>query len=104
MVDEPVLAYVDEPVIAIRIGGQQEEAGIDKIPDRVVDDSLHHFAVEELQPHPDSMDDGRAGMEVETLVMRVSIKAVDIEDSLDLFSKDLLDDIRFQAAHPEALR
>lgn len=85
MVGEPALAHVDEPVIAFGIGWQQEEAGIDEIADRVINNAFHYFAIEELQPHPYSMDDGRAGVEVETLVMRVSVKAVDIKDSLDLF-------------------
>ena len=85
MVGEPVLAHIHKPVIAVRIGRQQEEAWIDEIPNGVVDDSLHHFAIEKLQPHPDSMNDWRASMKIQMLVVRVSIKAVNIENSLDLF-------------------
>ena len=104
MVGKPALPDVHEPVIAVWIGGKKEETWIDEITDGVIDDPLHHFTIKKLHTHPDSMDDGRAGMKVEFLMIRVSFKTVDIEDSLDVTGQYLLNDIRLKVANPEALR
>jgi len=83
MVGQAAFAHVDQFVVAVRIGGKEKESRVDQIAEGVKDDALHNFAIEKLQPHPDAMDDGRAGMKVEFLMIRVAFKAVDVEDSLD---------------------
>src|ERR1035438_5569956 len=65
MVDQPALQHVNEPVVAAGVGWQQEESGVDQIANGVEYDSLHDFAIEELEAHPDAMDDRRPGVEVE---------------------------------------
>jgi hypothetical protein len=85
MIGEPALPHVHEPVIALRISGQQKEARVDEIANRVIYHSLHDFAIEKLQPHPDPVDDGRTGIEIQMLVIRVPFKAIYIENSLDIF-------------------
>jgi len=85
MVGEPALLHVDKPVIAVRICGQEKETWVDEIAKGVVYHSLHHFAIEKLQPHPDPVDDGSAGIEIQVLVIRVPFKTIYIENSLDIF-------------------
>ena len=85
MVREPALAHIHQPVITVGVGRQQEKAWINEITKRVADDSLHDFAIEKLQPHPDPINNRRVRMKVEMLVDRVSLKAVYIEDRLDIF-------------------
>jgi len=84
MVDNPALQHVDQLVIAAGVGWQEKESWINQIANGVVYDSLHDFAIEELETHPDAMDDGCPGVEVEMVVFRVSIEAVDVEDGLDI--------------------
>jgi len=84
MVNEPVLDHVDEGIVAVGVGRQQKESRIDQIAKRVIYDSLHDLAIQELELHPDSMDDGRPGMKIEMLVIRVLFEAVYIKDGLDI--------------------
>src|ERR1039458_5926483 len=104
MVEQPALQHVNELVVAAGVGWQQEESGVDQIANGVVYDSLHDFAIEELEAHPDAMDDGRPGVEVEMVVFRVSIEAVDVEDSLDVLESNLLHLIRIETADAKGLR
>ena len=67
VVYEPAFYYVDELVVAARVSGEHEETRINQIANGVIDDSFHNFAVAELEAHPDSMDDGGAGVEVEVI-------------------------------------
>ena len=85
MASELVLAHIHQPVVAIGVGGKQKEAWIHKIAKRVADDPFHDFAIDKLQPHPDPIDDRRAIVKVEMLVIRVSLKTVYIEYCLDIF-------------------
>jgi len=64
-------------------------------------DSLHDFAIAELKPHPYSMDDRRAGMEVECLVLRVSLEAVDIENGFNIPGWNLFVYISFEMPNTE---
>ena len=84
MVNKPAFEHVDELVVALGVGGQNEKPGIHQVAQGVEYNSLHDLAVEELQPHPDAVDDRRAGVEIQVLVLRVSFKAVYIENGLDI--------------------
>lgn len=103
MVNEPALHHVNELVVAAGVGRQKEESRVNQIANGVVHDSLHDFAIEELEPHPYPMDDGRPGMKIKILVIWVSIEGIYIEDSLDIPGWNLLDSIRFETANPEDL-
>ena len=104
MVDEPALNNINELVVAAWVGWQHEESRINEIADGVVYDSLHDFAIAELAPHPYTVDDGRAGMEIEMIANRVSIKAVYIKDCLDVLDRDVLNHIRFEEANAEVFK
>ena len=84
MVHQPALHHVNELVVAAWVGGQNEESRVNEIAHRVVYDSLHDFAIAELEPHPYSMDDGRPGVKIEVIANRVPIEAVYVEDSFDI--------------------
>jgi hypothetical protein len=86
MVNEPALHNVNELVVAVGVGWQKEESRVNQIANRVVYDSLHDLAIEELESHPYSMDDGRTGMKIQMLVIRVPLEAIYIEDGLDIRS------------------
>jgi hypothetical protein len=84
MVNEPALHHVNELVVAAGVGRQKEESRVNQIANGVVHDSLHDFAIEELETHPYAKDDGRPGMKIQMIVIRVPIEAVYIEDGLDV--------------------
>jgi hypothetical protein len=104
MVNEPALHHINELVVAVGVGLQKEEPRVNQIADGVEDDSLHDFAIEELETHPYAMDDGRPGMKIQMLVIRVPLEAVYIEDGLDVLDGDLLDNMGFETANMEGLR
>jgi len=85
MIREPALAHIHRPVIAVGVGRQQIKAWINEIPKRVADNSLHDFAIEKLHPHPDPINYRRTRVKVKMLMISVSLKAVYIEDRLDIF-------------------
>ncbi len=103
MVDEPAFDYIDELVIAAGISGQDEEPRVNQIADGVIDDSFHNLAIAELKAHPDTMDDGGAGVEVEMIADRVAVKTIDIENGLYILDRDLFNNIGFEASNPEGL-
>jgi hypothetical protein len=84
------LHYINELVVASGIARLEEKSGVDQIVNGVMHDSFHDFSVEKQEPDPYSMNDGRAGMELQRLVMLVSLKAVYIEDGLCVFGRDIL--------------
>jgi hypothetical protein len=93
MVYQSAFADVDHFVVAVRIGWEKEETGIDKVADGVVDDAFHDFAIDKLEAHPDAVDDGRAGVEVENLVIRVAVEIVDVEDGFDILGGDIFHEV-----------
>lgn len=103
MVGQPAFQYINKLVVAARISGQDEESWIDQVANRVINNTFHHLAIAELKPHPDTMNNGRAGVEVDVIANWVPLEAVDIEDSLDVFDGDDFDFIRIETTNPEGL-
>jgi hypothetical protein len=93
MVDQPALEHINELVVAARVGWHEEEPRVDKIANGIIDNSLHDFAIQKLNSHPNAMNDGRSRVEVEILVIRVSIETVDVKDCLDVLEGHLFDNI-----------
>jgi hypothetical protein len=86
MVDKPALHYVNELVVTAGRGWQKEESGVNQIMYGVVYDTLYDFTIAELAAHPYAMDDGRPGMEIQFLVIRVPLEVVYVENGLDIRS------------------
>jgi hypothetical protein len=101
MVHEPALDHVDELVVAAGIGWKKEETRVNKIAERVEHNPLHHFTVEELKAHPDAVNRWGAIVEVQVLVFRAALEAVDIENRLDILDGHLFDSIGIETANPE---
>lgn len=104
MVHKPTFYHVNKLVVAARISRKHKESWIDKIANRIEDDSFHYLAVEKLEPHPDAVDDGCARMEVQVIADRVAIKAVHVKNSLDVLGRNLFNLIRIESANPEDFR
>jgi hypothetical protein len=84
MVNQPALHHVDKLIVTAGVGRQHEEPRINQIANGVIYDSFHDFAVEELEPHPNAMDDRRACMKVEMISDWISVEAVYVEDGLNV--------------------
>ena len=93
MVFEPTLHDIDELIVAFRVRGHEEEAGVNQEPQCVVDDSFHDFAVEKFDTHPDAVNDGRWRVKLEGIVIAVSFTVVDVEDGLGVGSGDFLNGV-----------
>lgn len=103
MVDEPAFYYINKLVVAAWVSGQDEETRVNQVANRVVNDPFHNFAVAKLKPHPDSVNDGCARMEVEMVANRVPFKAVYIENGLDVADRNFLDEVGIEAANSKGL-
>jgi hypothetical protein len=104
VVDEPAFEHVYQLVVAAWISRQYEESRIDEIANRVQNDSFHYFAVEELKPHPDSVNDWRTRVKIQMITRRIAIKAIDIENSLDVFDGNVFDLVGIEPANAKAFR
>ena len=54
------LEDIHKPVIALRVGGVYEESLVNQEMNCVINDPLQHFTINELEPCPYAMDDGRS--------------------------------------------
>jgi len=104
MVNNPALQYINELVVAARVGREKKEPWVNQVSNRVEHDSLHDFAIEELEAHPYAGGDGRKGMKIEMTVIRVSLEAVYIENSLDFLGRYLLHVLGIEEANTEGFR
>jgi len=104
MVNQPTLHDIDELVVAVRIRWPEEEARIKQVANRVGHDSLHDFTVGELQADPDSGNGWGSGMKVKVGAPGLSLKTVDVEDSLDFAGLNLLHHICVKEADAEGSR
>lgn len=93
MADERFLHHVNQLVVAFRVGRQEEEAGIDKIAEGVMHQTLHHFSTAKFEPHPDSVDGGLVRMKIEIFVFRLSVKTIHVVKSRDVFTRNNLNNI-----------
>jgi len=84
VVDQPAFYHIDQLVVAARVSRQNKEPRVDEIANRVIDDTLHNLSIAELETHPDSVDNGCTGMEIEMIANRVPIKAVYVENRLHI--------------------
>ncbi len=101
MVHQPALYHIDKLVVAARVGRQHEESRINQIANGVIDDAFHDLTVEELEPHPNAVDDRCAGMKVEMIANRVSVEAVYVKDGFNVLDRDFFNDTRIEMANPK---
>jgi len=74
VIDEPAFHYIDQLVCCCPVGGEHEESWVNQIADGVITIPSINSSVAELKPHPDSMNNGGAGVEVEMIANRVPSK------------------------------
>src|SRR5665213_281905 len=87
---KPTLEHIDQHVIAIRIGGHQEEPILQYKVRSIADNSLNHLVVVEINPHPEPLHHRCMFMKMQGSVLQVSLKRLDEKDRLRVLGWHLL--------------
>lgn len=82
---------IDELVVAVGVGGHEEEAVFEDVVAGVADDAFDDLAVVEVDAHPEALHDGGVFVEVEGAVAQVAVEGLDEEDGLGVFGGDVFD-------------